>query len=197
MTLAMKALAGGDVDVVIPSEDRNDEMGDMARAVQVFKESMSRANTHAKEQKNFVDTLQKAKDDAEKVSRELSTSQQQMRTLVDCIQAAIFMKDRSRHQIIHLYIWGLERVQQGVHGALTKNLFQQFSIPYRSLMRHHRRSLSSWCERIHPLADRSRPRCAANAANPLTRLLSRSAQLLTGSSADPIPHLTEPNCHSL
>jgi polar amino acid transport system substrate-binding protein len=104
MTLAMKALAGGDVDAAVPAEGRRDEVGDMARAVQVFKESMIKAKTYSAEQKHLVDTLQKAKDHAERVSRDLSISQQQMRTVVDCIQAVIFMKDRQgRHLLVNTY----------------------------------------------------------------------------------------------
>jgi polar amino acid transport system substrate-binding protein len=104
MTLAMKALAGGDVDTAVPAEGRRDEVGDMARAVQVFKESMIRAKTYGTKQKHLVDTLQKAKDHAERVSHDLSISQQQMRTVVDCIQAVIFMKDsEGRHILVNTY----------------------------------------------------------------------------------------------
>ncbi len=40
MTKAMTVLAGGDTSVEIPSRDNKDEIGDMAKAVQVFKDSM-------------------------------------------------------------------------------------------------------------------------------------------------------------
>jgi len=39
MTGAMGALASGNLDVVIPHSDRTDEIGDMAKAVQVFKDN--------------------------------------------------------------------------------------------------------------------------------------------------------------
>jgi methyl-accepting chemotaxis protein len=39
MTTRMGALAGGDVTVTVPALDRKDEVGDIARAVQVFKEN--------------------------------------------------------------------------------------------------------------------------------------------------------------
>ena len=40
MAVAMRRLAGGDVAVAVPSLDRQNEVGDMASAVQVFKENM-------------------------------------------------------------------------------------------------------------------------------------------------------------
>ncbi|MEQ9361848.1 MAG: HAMP domain-containing protein, partial [Rhodospirillales bacterium] len=44
LTAAMTSLAGGDKTVDIPSQDNGDEVGDMARAVLVFKESMIQAD---------------------------------------------------------------------------------------------------------------------------------------------------------
>mgnify|MGYP003650957941 CR=1 FL=1 len=44
LTAAMKSLAGGDKTVDIPSQENGDEVGDMARAVLVFKESMIQAD---------------------------------------------------------------------------------------------------------------------------------------------------------
>ena len=43
MTVAMTKLAGGDKTVKIPSADAKDEIGEMAKAVQVFKDSMIEA----------------------------------------------------------------------------------------------------------------------------------------------------------
>jgi methyl-accepting chemotaxis protein/CHASE3 domain sensor protein len=43
MTNAMGVLAGGDFSAIIPAQDRRDEIGLMAQAVQVFKENMIRA----------------------------------------------------------------------------------------------------------------------------------------------------------
>ena len=40
MASSMQALAAGDKDIAIPATDRHDEVGDMARAVLVFKENM-------------------------------------------------------------------------------------------------------------------------------------------------------------
>ena len=50
MTRAMRALADGDKTVEIPGAGRGDEIGGMANAVQVFKETMTRADRLAEEQ---------------------------------------------------------------------------------------------------------------------------------------------------
>ncbi len=50
MTGAMRQLAEGDKAVAIPGVGRGDEVGDMAQAVQVFKDNMIRADTLAAEQ---------------------------------------------------------------------------------------------------------------------------------------------------
>jgi methyl-accepting chemotaxis protein len=51
MTAAMGQLAGGDKTVEIPAHDSKDEIGDMAKAVDVFKQNMIRADQIAAEQK--------------------------------------------------------------------------------------------------------------------------------------------------
>jgi len=50
MTRAMRALANGDQTTEVPGVGRGDEIGDMANAVQVFKDSMIKADRLAKEQ---------------------------------------------------------------------------------------------------------------------------------------------------
>ena len=50
LTRTMAALAGGSVDVEIPDQRRRDEIGAMAKAVQVFKETMIGARRLADEQ---------------------------------------------------------------------------------------------------------------------------------------------------
>ena len=50
MTHAMGKLAGGDTSIDIPARDRKDEIGDMARAVEVFKEQGIKAERLAQEQ---------------------------------------------------------------------------------------------------------------------------------------------------
>ncbi len=51
MTSVMAKLAGGDKSVEIPARDSRDEIGEMARAVDVFKQSMLRADELAAEQR--------------------------------------------------------------------------------------------------------------------------------------------------
>src|SRR5579883_3407084 len=50
MTAAMKKLAGGDKAVAIPAQENRDEIGEMAKAVDVFKQNMIRADALAAEQ---------------------------------------------------------------------------------------------------------------------------------------------------
>jgi methyl-accepting chemotaxis protein len=50
MTHAMNRLAHKDMDVVIPATDHKDEVGDMANAMQIFKDNMIKADELAKEQ---------------------------------------------------------------------------------------------------------------------------------------------------
>jgi methyl-accepting chemotaxis protein len=51
MTAAMTKLAGGDKSVVIPAQDSKDEIGDMAAAVEVFKQNMIKADELAAAEK--------------------------------------------------------------------------------------------------------------------------------------------------
>ncbi|MDX9861929.1 MAG: methyl-accepting chemotaxis protein [Rhodospirillales bacterium] len=51
MTGAMTRLAGKDMEVDIPATDHKDEVGDMAKAVQVFKDNMIEADRLAEEQR--------------------------------------------------------------------------------------------------------------------------------------------------
>jgi len=50
MTLAMKNLTGGDLGVAIPAVERRDEIGDMAKSVAIFKDSMVRVRQMEVEQ---------------------------------------------------------------------------------------------------------------------------------------------------
>jgi methyl-accepting chemotaxis protein len=51
MTHAMASLAGGDLAIAIPCSERRDEMGSMARALVVFKDSMNETNRLRAEQR--------------------------------------------------------------------------------------------------------------------------------------------------
>jgi methyl-accepting chemotaxis protein len=61
MTSAMARLAGGDLTVAIPAAERGDEIGEMAKAVEVFKNSMTEA-----EQLRAEQAVAKAHTEAEK-----------------------------------------------------------------------------------------------------------------------------------
>jgi methyl-accepting chemotaxis protein len=50
MTEAMRRLAGGDKSVAVPGADRSDEIGDMSKSVQVFKDNMIEAERRRGEQ---------------------------------------------------------------------------------------------------------------------------------------------------
>lgn len=66
MSLAMKALAADDVSINIPCLNRIDEMGDMAKAVQVFKDNKIRVNQMSIEQ----DRLRQAAEDEAEAKRQ-------------------------------------------------------------------------------------------------------------------------------
>jgi methyl-accepting chemotaxis protein len=53
MTASMSRLAGGDKSVDIPGQGRHDEIGDMSKAVEVFKENMIKAEQLAAEQEEM------------------------------------------------------------------------------------------------------------------------------------------------
>jgi methyl-accepting chemotaxis protein len=59
MTGAMGALAQGDLETEIPAQDRGDEIGDMAQAVQVFKDSMIQTQKLEAEQAKAQEAQQK------------------------------------------------------------------------------------------------------------------------------------------
>ncbi len=63
MTSAMQQLAGGDTRTVIPAQDRKDEIGVMAAAVQIFKDNMieaDRLRAESEEQKKRAEIEKKA-----------------------------------------------------------------------------------------------------------------------------------------
>jgi methyl-accepting chemotaxis protein len=96
MTAAMSRLAGGDKEVAIPGVGRADEIGDMAAAVQVFKDNMIRADQLSAEQqaeqarkeerqrkidgylKRFDQTVSGALETLASASTELQTTAQSM-----------------------------------------------------------------------------------------------------------------------
>jgi methyl-accepting chemotaxis protein len=71
MTNVMKRVAGGDLDVAVPALSREDEVGAMARAVQVFKENAQRVQSMESEQASLK---QKAEGDRKAATLQMADS---------------------------------------------------------------------------------------------------------------------------
>jgi len=87
MTAAMRALAGGDKTIAVPGRDRNDELGEMAATVQVFKETAVEAERLAAEQ-----AARDARAEAEKRQATLKLAEDlegSIKTAVDAVSAAV------------------------------------------------------------------------------------------------------------
>ncbi len=65
MTDKMQMLAAGDIDVSVPETQRRDEVGQMALAVEVFRESMSAAQQYGEERRKAEEEIRKSRDAAE------------------------------------------------------------------------------------------------------------------------------------
>ncbi|MGY8634710.1 methyl-accepting chemotaxis protein [Bradyrhizobium sp. 14AA] len=76
MTRAMGALAGGDLKVEIPGRGNRDEIGDMAKAIQVFKDSM-------------VETERLRHEQVETEARQAESRKADMRNLADQFERAV------------------------------------------------------------------------------------------------------------
>lgn len=75
MTEAMKRLADGDLDVTIPSASRRDEIGAMAKAVQIFKDNAARVRgLEASEAAQRAHTEQERKAQFARVAHEFETT---------------------------------------------------------------------------------------------------------------------------
>jgi methyl-accepting chemotaxis protein len=85
MTIAMKTLAAGDKSIDIPATGRKDEVGDMARAVLVFKESMVRTEQLAAEQSQEHETRAKR---AELIASMTRTFDAKVGTMLGAVAAA-------------------------------------------------------------------------------------------------------------
>jgi methyl-accepting chemotaxis protein len=86
MTATMSSLANGDFAVEIPARDGQDEIGAMARAVDVFKANMIRANTLAAEQavqRTLKETRQQT------ISQYIETFDHSVRGLLGTLGAAV------------------------------------------------------------------------------------------------------------
>ncbi len=75
MTIAMAGLATDDMSVEIPSKGRADEIGQMAAAVQVFKDSMIKNKTMLSEQKRLEEEQKRAEEKRLLVEKEASDAE--------------------------------------------------------------------------------------------------------------------------
>lgn len=80
MSAAMGKLAEGDVSIDVPALDRVDEIGDMAKAVQIFKENKIKADELADDQKKMAAEMEEAE--------EAKRRRQQERTDAEAVQIA-------------------------------------------------------------------------------------------------------------
>lgn len=80
MSTAMGKLAEGDVSINVPALDRVDEIGDMAKAVQVFKDNKIKADELTADQKRMAAELEKAE--------EAKLREQQERADAEAVQVA-------------------------------------------------------------------------------------------------------------
>ena len=75
LTANMKALAAGDLEVDIIGLDRHDEIGEMARSVQVFKDNAIEKIRLEEEQKRAEEERRREREEAERRRRELEEEQ--------------------------------------------------------------------------------------------------------------------------
>ena len=87
MTDAMGALAAGDKSVAIPATERSDELGAMAKAVQVFKDNAIRMDAMEAERK-AADAAQ-AKERSEAQARAQTERKRSMMDLADRLESAV------------------------------------------------------------------------------------------------------------
>jgi len=73
MTRSMRDLAGGDLDAAMDIPDRNDEIREMAEAVQVFRRSMVQVQELAAEQAKATEDVRVAKEALEELNEDLET----------------------------------------------------------------------------------------------------------------------------
>lgn len=71
MTAAMRELAGGNVNVSVSETGRRDEVGQMAAAVEVFRESMAASQRYEEERRKAEREIRESRDAAEAANKEL------------------------------------------------------------------------------------------------------------------------------
>ncbi|WP_331289670.1 MULTISPECIES: methyl-accepting chemotaxis protein [Methylobacterium] len=93
-TAALRRLASGETDVVIPGRGRRDEIGQMAEAAGVFRDSMIRAQTLSNEQRAEQERRQERAQWMEAVTRSFDAEASQLLAQVD--SAAAGMREACR-----------------------------------------------------------------------------------------------------
>lgn len=78
MTANMRRLANGDLRIDITDTDRGDEVGDMARALEVFKETMLRNDEFAEETRRQTEEIQRQSAETERQAEEIRRASEEM-----------------------------------------------------------------------------------------------------------------------
>jgi methyl-accepting chemotaxis protein len=168
---AMRRLAGGDYGAVVPGEDRADEIGAMARAVQVFKDNGARlAATEAE------------------AARHRQTAETE-RHAAEIIRATV---DREQRAVVTALASGLDRLAKG---DLTSQLTQAFPTDYEKLRADFNATAQSLREAIGMIADAtgqigSGSDQIATSSDNLSRRTEQQAASLEETAAA-LNHLTE------
>jgi len=99
MTGAMQRLAGGDLEVAIPAQGRQDEIGEMAATVQVFKESAQEVKRLEAEQK---EAEARAAEEKRRMMNEMADSfQDNVGGIVNTVSAAATEMENSAQALSH------------------------------------------------------------------------------------------------
>ena len=117
-TAAMRRLASRDFAVTIPGIGRRDELGEMAHAIEVFRQSL-------------IDSEQsRAREDAQNVA--LRGSEQRFRAVFDCVHDAIFISDAANGRILDVNPRGCEMFGFERHELIggTPNMLSAGVAPY-------------------------------------------------------------------
>lgn len=115
MMKAMQDIAAGDTSVDIPHLDRNDEMGEMARALQVFKENALKITHMAEEQKRQE---QRSQEQKQRTMQTLAANfEANVKKVVDIVASAATEMDATAKSVARI-----ADTNRGKLGALTVQL---------------------------------------------------------------------------
>lgn len=100
MMQAMRQLADGNTATEVPYTDRVDEIGDMAKSVQVFKENAIKVSQLAEEQKKQEE---KARVDKQKAMQDLASSfEANVKNVVDMVASAATQMDATSRSVANI-----------------------------------------------------------------------------------------------